>query len=61
MQNALNEEIYTTTRPIFQSASILPNPANINTSILISVNVTDEVIILSPEVWQNGEIYSGEV
>lgn len=56
-----NEDIYTTTRPVFQSANILPNPANMNTSILISVKVTDEVIILSPEVWQSGEIYSGEV
>lgn len=46
--------------PIFTSAVFTQNPVTINTSVLLSVAVEDQMIILQPEVFQTNEIYSGE-
>lgn len=47
--------------PKIQTASITPNPANMNAGITISVSAIDELVYLDPTYFQSGEIYSGEV
>ena len=45
---------------IIESASIVPNPANMNTQATLTVNVREETKVLAPEPWYANEIYSGE-
>ena len=40
-------------------AGIAPNPANINTSIVLAVTVT-ETTVEPVDIYYSGEIYSGE-
>lgn len=47
--------------PAVKSAVITPNPTAINQSIKISISVYEQIIILYPEVFNSGEIQSGEV
>lgn len=54
------EQAYYVVTPVFTSAAFSPNPATINTPVLLSVAVEDQMIILQPEVFQSSEIYSGE-
>lgn len=54
------DEQYTVYIPKITTAVILPNPTTINTPVLLSVAVEDQMIILQPEVFQSNEIYSGE-
>ena len=54
------EQAYYIITPVFESAYFSQNPTNINISILLSVSVSDEMIILQPEVFHANEIYSGE-
>ena len=54
------EQAYYVVTPVFTSAVFSPNPTTINTSVLLSVAVEDQMIILQPEVFQSNEIYSGE-
>ena len=48
------------TIPEITSARITPNPANINSSVLIQVFITEKVVTLSEEKIYSGELYSGE-
>lgn len=52
---------YYVIRPFFQSASFSVNPVDMNQSTVLAVKVTDEFIILEPDFFYSGEIYSGEV
>lgn len=54
------EQAYYVVTPVFTSAVFTQNPVTINTSVLLSVAVEDQMIILQPEVFQSNEIYSGE-
>lgn len=47
--------------PKIETSSITPNPANINTPILVSVQVIEETLVLQPVWFYSGQIYSGEV
>lgn len=52
---------YTAKIPVVVSAVFSPNPANMNTSTLLSVQVTEETVVLEPTWFYSDEIYSGEV
>ena len=54
------ERAYYVVTPVFTSAVFSQNPTTINTSVLLSVAVEDQMIILQPEMFQSNEIYSGE-
>lgn len=58
---ASTSEGFAVIRPVIQSAALSANTVDINTKITITVTATDEIIILEPEIWYSGEIYSGEV
>lgn len=47
--------------PDILSASLLPNPVDINFKFLISVVVTEKTVELEPYYYYSGDIYSGEV
>lgn len=47
--------------PVIHSASLSVNPAEMNQSTVLTVEVTDEFKILEPDFFYSGEIYSGEV
>ena len=53
-------ELYIT-MPEIVSATFSANPAQINKNIVLSVVVTEKVIVLEPEIRYSGEFYSGEV
>ena len=53
-------ELYTTI-PEIVSASFSANPTQINAKIILTVVVTEKVIVLEPEIRYSGEFYSGEV
>ena len=55
------KQAYYIVTPVFTSAVFSQNPTTINTSVLLSVAVGDQIIILQPEVFQSNEIYTGEV
>ncbi len=52
---------YTTVVPKIVSAMFSVNPANINQSIVLIVEVTETTIVLEAEKRYSGEFYSGEV
>lgn len=54
-------ETYSTTIPKIVSAVFSVNPASINQTIVLSVTVTETIIVLEPEKRYSGELYSGEV
>ena len=47
--------------PEIVSASFSVNPVSMNGSTVLSVQITEKTVILEPEKWYSGEIYSGEV
>lgn len=47
--------------PKITSVSFTPNPVDINAKIKLTVTVTEETIVLEPEIWYSNEIYAGEV
>ena len=47
--------------PYFESASISPNPANMNTKFLLSVSVIEKSVTLDPYFYYSGDLYAGEV
>lgn len=47
--------------PVIQTAAFSVNPATINEKITVTVIVIEQSVILEPEIWYSGEIYSGEV
>ena len=49
------------TIPEIVSATFSANPAQINTKIVLTVVVTERVIVLEPEIRYSGELYLGEV
>lgn len=53
-------EIYVSI-PEIVSAAFSVNPAKINEKIVLTVVVTEKVIVLEPEKRYSGEFYSGEV
>ncbi len=53
-------ELYIT-MPEIVSATFSANPAQINKNIVLSVVVTEKVIVLEPEIRYSGEFYLGEV
>lgn len=57
---SLDLEVYPVNVISIQTASIQPNPANINQSTLLSVSVSEETKFLTPVPFYSGEIYSGE-
>ena len=52
---------YYVIQPFFHSAAFSVNPAEMNQSTVLTVEVTDEFKILEPDFFYSGEIYSGEV
>lgn len=48
-------------RPEVTYAAFSVNPTVINTPIQIIVQIVEKTIILPPEKWYSGEIYSTEV
>ena len=55
------EEQYTAQIPRIAAASLSPNPADINAPVLLSVEVVEETVVLTPAWFQTDEIYCGEV
>lgn len=51
---------YTATIPKIVSAAFTPNPVSMNTATVLSVEVIEETVILTPTWFQSNEIYSGE-
>lgn len=47
--------------PEITSASFSLNPADMNSKTVLSVIVIEKTMILEPEFFYSGEIYSGEV
>lgn len=47
--------------PVIKNAAFSVNPTSINSKIVLSVEVVEEVIYLQPEYFYANEIYSGEV
>ena len=54
------DDQYTATIPKIVSASFAPNPVSMNTATVLSVEVIEETVILTPTWFQSNEIYSGE-
>lgn len=54
------DDQYTATIPKIVSASFTPNPVSMNTATVLSVEVIEETVILTPTWFQSNEIYSGE-
>ncbi len=54
-------DTYTTVIPKIVSAMFSINPANINQTIVLTVEVTEITIVLEAEKRYSGEFYSGEV
>ena len=52
---------YTAQIPVIASASFSPNPANMNSPTVLSVQVTEQTVILGPTWFWANEIYCGEV
>ena len=52
---------YTMLLPKIASVNFTPNPVDINAKTKLTVTVTEETIVLEPEIWHSGEIYAGEV
>lgn len=52
---------YTILLPKITSVSFAPNPVDINAKTKLTVAVTEETIVLEPEILYSGEIYAGEV
>lgn len=47
--------------PRVESATVSPNPVDINTGFLISLSVSEETVILEPYYYYSGDLYAGEV
>lgn len=47
--------------PEITSAAFSLNPADMNSKTVLSVTVIEKAVILEPEFFYSGEIYSGEV
>ena len=58
---AKTTEGYAVIRPVVHTASFSVNPADMNEKTVLTVSVTDELLILEPEIWYSGELYAGEV
>ena len=54
-------EVYPTLMLQIVSAGFNPNPVNMNTATLLSVQVLEQIKYLTPVAFQANEIYSGEV
>lgn len=54
-------DTYTILVPKITAATFAPNPADMNTRVLLSVTVTEETVYLEPAKYYSGEFYSGEV
>lgn len=54
------DDIYTAQIPKITGAIITQNPVSMNGRAVLSVLVSDETVILYPEILYSGEIYSGE-
>lgn len=52
---------YVTSGLSILSATITPNPADINSKVLLSVTVAEEEMYLEPDFFYSGEFFSGEV
>ena len=52
---------YTAQIPDIESASISPNPVNMNGKFLISVLVSEITVTLEPYYYYSGDLYAGEV
>lgn len=52
---------YTAQIPRIASALFAPNPVNMNTQTLLSVEVVEDTVILEPTWFYTNEIYCGEV
>lgn len=55
------KEEYAVMIPKIEDAYFSKNPANINEKVILTVSVTDTIIILEPYAYPCGEFYSGEV
>lgn len=47
--------------PQVEAAEIVPNPAEMNTRVLLSVTVSEVTLTLEPYSYYSGELFSGEV
>lgn len=47
--------------PVITSSLFSVNPVDMNSKTVLSVTVTENTIILEPDFFYSGEIYSGEV
>ena len=47
--------------PLVESATITPNPVEMNSKFILSVSVREKEIVLEPYSYHSNDIYSGEV
>ena len=47
--------------PEITAAAFSVNPADMNSKTVLSVTVIEKMVILEPDFFYSGEIYSGEV
>lgn len=52
---------YTLLMPRVSAASLTPNPAATDETLLLAVTVIEETIALEPTIYYSGELYAGEV
>ena len=45
----------------FSEAVFSVNPCDINSKTVLSLSAAETVLILEPETWYSGDLYSGEV
>lgn len=53
--------VYTLLLPRVTAATITPNPAATDETLLLAVTVIEETIELEPTYYYSGEIFAGEV
>lgn len=55
------EEEYSVLVPDISSAAFSVNPVAINSKTVLTIKVTEKIVVLEPDKMYSGELYSGEV
>lgn len=54
------EETYSVLVPNIAAATFSTNPVTINGKVILTVKVTEEIVVLVPDKRYSGELYLGE-
>lgn len=53
--------VYSVLMPSIDEISLAPNPVNQNSSVMVSISVSEITVELTPEIRYAGEFFAGEV